>query len=99
MANGEHSLAYSPHTESIVNATSDVSVCIYPNPATERINVSSEGNITMLQIYSLNGSLQRIEGRNFGNNAAIDVTGLASGTYLLHITTDKGSTTKRIIVK
>ena len=88
-----------PHTERIDNATSDVSVCIYPNPATERINVSSEGNITMLQIYSLNGSLQRIEGRNFGNNAAIDVTGLASGTYLLHITTDKGSTTKRIIVK
>ncbi len=88
-----------PQSQAVDIVAENVGVCVYPNPSSDIVNVSADGNISMIQIYSINGSLQRIEGRQFGNSASIDINGLAAGTYLIRIATDKGTATKRLMVK
>lgn len=87
------------HSTQKIEEPSDIAISTYPNPATKAINVAAEADITMLQLYSLQGSLMRVEGRNFGINATLDIDGIAAGTYLLNITTSKGNTVQKVVIK
>lgn len=92
-------LNHSTQTQERIELPADVAVNIYPNPTAETINVTAEADITMLQLYSLQGSLMRVEGRNFGSNATLDIDGIAAGTYLLRIVTSKGNTVQKVVIK
>lgn len=71
---------------------------IYPNPAGQIINIQTPGeNINSVTVADLNGRI--VIQRPFSNitTAQIDISGLSSGTYLVAITTDTGTTTKKIV--
>lgn len=75
-----------------VTCTNDLSVddyakvtfSVYPNPAKDNLFVKSLQSIDEVKIYSLNGVLVKTV-LNVQNEAAIDVSGLASGIYVMKI--------------
>ncbi len=71
---------------------------IYPNPASDVLNIdSSDINITSVSLKNTLGKTVYIN--NTSNVDTIDVSGLPSGFYLLEITSSTGSTaTKKVIV-
>ncbi len=72
------------------------SVKVYPNPVTERLAIQTTGE-TVLQaaIYDLNGRLCI----NSANVNIVDTSALAPGMYLAKITTEKGTSTFRVVKK
>lgn len=65
---------------------------IYPNPASERIYINSNGNylIQSLKVIDLNGKLFINENSFNLPLATIDISNLANGIYLIELNTDKG---------
>ena len=57
-------------------------LCIFPNPAYDFVNVSSTSNLQYIEIYSIDGQLMKCEYVDT-ENAKINVSDLAPGTYIL----------------
>ena len=66
---------------------------IFPNPTTDNININSESDIQMVEIYNLQG--QRVAVEN-GNVRTLNVSNLSNGMYLLKVTTEKGVSSYKI---
>jgi len=67
---------------------------LYPNPVTNTLNISSDENVESVFIYSLSGALVKSVK---GNVESIDVSNFTSGSYLVSVTTDQGTSTQKII--
>ncbi|MGC1630577.1 MAG: T9SS type A sorting domain-containing protein, partial [Gelidibacter sp.] len=74
----------------------DNSIKAYPVPAKTVINIKIPDNETVknIRIFSIKGVLIKES-----NDLKTDVKNLASGQYILEITTNKNSTYKKIIIK
>lgn len=72
---------------------------VYPNPVNNVINISNAENILVngVEIVDLNG--RTIKSSQFDGvaNTEINVSDLASGVYMMTISSDKGTTTKKIV--
>jgi hypothetical protein len=81
---GEYVLAFGDRT--ILNAgteKSDKKVRFFPNPASNQLNVISEGTATQeITIYDLNGTIQ-LHQKLKDNFSVIDLSGLNSGIYFI----------------
>lgn len=74
------------------------SVSIYPNPATDVLNLSSIGSdISSVQIVDLNG--RQVIAKSFSNvsEAQINVNELSTGMYLINITSGDKTVTKKFL--
>ena len=80
---------------------------IYPNPATNFMQVQLPNNtpINSLQVFNLNGQMvfqnNVSTNNNNGNNsnyAIIDVQNLLSGVYLLQVVTNQAVISQRFVV-
>jgi len=71
-------------------------VNVYPNPATDVINIKTPDNVLRVEVYSLQGQLVKIE---TGDVNSISVKDLANGMYTLKLTTDKGTSIHKIVKK
>ena len=72
------------------------SVKVYPNPVTDRLAIQTSGEIVLQAgIYDLNGRLCI----NSANANTVDTSALAPGMYLAKITTEKGTSTLRVVKK
>ena len=69
---------------------------VYPNPVTENVFIRTDENVRNVSIFSTTGSLVKTEN---GNVKSIDVRGLGTGMYIVKITTQSGTVTKKIIKK
>lgn len=70
---------------------------LYPNPAQSRILVSANEIIISVKLLDLTGkSILALEPQL--NNVELDVQNLAKGSYLLHIQSTSGQTTKKVII-
>jgi pectate lyase len=69
---------------------------LYPNPVSGELNIDSDKAIQKVEVYNLTGSLLNAYQ---GNNASIDMSNLANGTYLVKVHTASSVTTKIIIKK
>ncbi|MDR6969142.1 hypothetical protein J2X31_003169 [Flavobacterium arsenatis] len=68
----------------------------YPNPVKNILNLSYEQNITDVAVYNLLG--QEIITKKFNaNQTQIDMSGLASGTYLVKVTANNTNKTFKVI--
>jgi hypothetical protein len=74
------------------------SIRIYPNPATDVINVCSNQDIQFIRIFNNTGKLLLHNEPNTGQ-VQLQVNSLNTGIYLLQISTKSGVYTKKIIVK
>ena len=90
------------HTDNVgVQSWLAKSVTLYPNPATEMVNVVvSDANITItgLEVYNVYGQIvETFHGTSLQNRATINVSGLADGMYYVRVTTDNGVVTKNFV--
>ena len=73
---------------------------IYPNPTKGQFNIVIADNVTGkvdVQIVSITGKLvQKLSIGNGVNN--MDISGMASGMYIINISTDKGSSSHKLIL-
>ena len=77
----------------------DVSLRLYPNPASNAIVISAAGKeIRNVQIYSASGaSIGSVA--EVGTEVRYDVSGLAPGVYIAKVATDSGTEVLRFMVK
>jgi hypothetical protein len=95
--NGGDSLYYYFHTvvglHDITASLNDIS--IYPNPATNEINIISLQKST-IEISNSNGQIIKTVNHDSGETS-IDIEDLSSGVYFVRLKSDKEIVTKRII--
>ncbi len=74
---------------------------LYPNPATNVVNITNVENMQVNQITVYNLAGKQISKQDYNNQAEIqlNVEHLASGTYLLYLQTAQGTTVKQFIKK
>jgi hypothetical protein len=70
---------------------------IFPNPASDILQLSSLENVTSFQVFNLLG--QPLITKSNPQNSAIDISGLNSGIYLIKIWKDGSDHTFRFIKK
>ena len=70
---------------------------VYPIPSSKRLIIEGTFSESNYKIFTLNGKL--ISNNNFYNKTTIDLGAIAKGNYLLKITTNSGSNTRKIIVE
>lgn len=81
-------------------STSDISkaqVTIYPNPVSDYLKIKTAGEkVLNVKVYSFKGSLvSNLDGKA----DSFDLKHLPAGNYIISVTTDKGTVTKKIIKK
>ena len=69
-----------------------------PNPASDQVTVMSSFRIERIEIYTLTG--QRVMQENVGGlSSQVDISSLSKGTYIVRIHTNRGVSSKRLVVK
>ena len=91
------SATYNFMTVGIDDHTLDNSVTVYPNPTSGLIQIENgEWRMENVEVYDVYGKLlSTVE--VFSNNATLDLSGYAKGTYFVRVTTEKGVVTKRVV--
>ena len=69
---------------------------VYPNPATNVININTANQVERVEIFNMQGQLVKAE---TGAVNSISVKDLANGMYTLKLTTDNGTSMHKIIKK
>ena len=72
----------------------EVSVSVYPNPATSQLKISSTQTITAITIKDITG--KDVGSPEFNNNS-IDISYLSKGLYFLQIETTGGSVVEKFV--
>lgn len=75
-----------------INDIEKSKIKIYPNPAKDFINITSEKPVKSVEIYDTLGRLIKTE-----SSDKINVTQLSKGNYLLKMKTDSGETIEKFI--
>ncbi len=78
-----------------VNESALAQISVYPNPATDVINIKTPSNIQVT-----GATLYDLLGKNTGvvmANGQVDVSALSRGVYMLTIETNEGSLTQKIV--
>ena len=73
----------------------DTTLKLYPNPATDKINVSTKMKISRLVLYDVYGKLVL---KKENNTNSIDVSRLNSGVYFLEVSSNNEKVVKKVIV-
>lgn len=76
---------------------SSMETTIYPNPALEKVMIKAEGEYD-IHILDLNGKSIH-DSNNIIGIHEINIKSVEPGTYLIQLTTEKGTETHRLIVK
>jgi hypothetical protein len=74
---------------------------IFPNPATNVVNITNSDNMLLQQVTIYNISGKQLSTQTFNNQVEIqlNVENLASGTYMLHLQTNQGTAVKKLVKK
>ena len=72
---------------------------VSPNPANDFISVTNSDNILVsgISITDLNGRVVKQISYANVSDIHVNISDLASGMYMMNITSDKGSVTKKIV--
>jgi hypothetical protein len=87
-------------TAATANFNLDGAIDLYPNPADNTINISTQSNIMVQTVNIFNALGQSVKSDTIGNlskTSTIDITNLKTGTYFIEILTDSGKTTRKFI--
>lgn len=74
---------------------------MYPNPATNVVNITNSENMLVQQVIIYDISGKQLSTQSFNNEVQIqlNVENLPSGTYMLHIQTNAGTAVKKLVKK
>ncbi|RLD50463.1 MAG: hypothetical protein DRJ05_19590, partial [Bacteroidetes bacterium] len=73
-------------------------ISVFPNPATDLVNIQSDFNITNIKVYNYAGQMVNFETVN-SKIYQVNTSGLNAGIYFFQINTTEGSISKRIIIQ
>lgn len=76
--------ASSSGVEDVV-AGKDVTLSVYPNPATDIVTVKAGEEINQLAIYSLTGAQMGVDAQVNGGEATLNVSALQNGAYIINV--------------
>jgi hypothetical protein len=83
---------------SATNKPETAKFSIYPNPATDVLNITGDSKMENIRLVNLAG--QTIYESNVNaNEFRIETGSIPSGLYLLNITTEKGSVTRKVSIR
>ena len=77
-----------------INDVNKVNVAVYPNPASDKLNVEGEG-ISEVQLMDING--RTVMSANKGG--MLNIASLANGVYVIRVVTAEGVHTQKIVKK
>ena len=86
------------NTVSIRNANLDNAIMLQPNPADRQVTVSAPLPLKRVEVYDMAGRLVEAHQPN-GTTLQIDLKAYPTGTYLVKVTTNNGTTTKKLVVR
>jgi hypothetical protein len=72
-------------------------VVVYPNPTTDYIIISGIESDAKVEVYSITGQI--IKSKEFSNEVTLSMSDVTSGIYLVKISNDNLSITRKIVVK
>jgi hypothetical protein len=81
-----------------INETGKSSVMIFPNPATEVVNIKSDATIATIEVMNFVGQTVYTVSDVRLKTAKVNVTTLTAGVYFVKVTTDQGIRTAKITV-
>ncbi len=85
-------------TETGISENSEISVRIYPNPASDYLNVEADKKISELILISSTGQI--VKSKYFNNRSVtLNVSGLQKGIYILQIRTKEGVAFRKIQIR
>ncbi|WP_290838323.1 endonuclease [Flavobacterium sp.] len=73
-------------------------VTVYPNPAHDRINISSDRDLQDIEVISVNGQVVRHIDHPTFSNQEFTIENLPNGFYLIKLSTGEQSIVKKVIV-
>ncbi|MBR1774291.1 MAG: T9SS type A sorting domain-containing protein [Bacteroidales bacterium] len=76
----------------------DIFTLVYPNPAKDIINISSSEQINEVEIINFAGQIV-YSSKEKSKNLTINTQNFEKGNYLVQIQTDKGLSTKKIVIE
>lgn len=83
------------------NSTNDIEsahqLIFYPNPANDLLNINTGGQQSLVEIYNVTG--QRILSNEHRDNAAIDISGIADGHYILSVKNADGTAKEKLLIR
>ncbi|MDL2228021.1 T9SS type A sorting domain-containing protein [Bacteroidales bacterium OttesenSCG-928-K03] len=79
--------------EDLTNQDKNIEICIYPNPAIDKINISAN-NCEIKSVVVFNQIGQKVKQTNA---LEIGISDLPSGIYILQINTDKGIVNEKVL--
>lgn len=80
----------------------NTSVNVYPNPATDLVNVdinSRENGMFTINVYNTVGSLVLSQQAEGNSTETLDVTNLPAGLYMMEVSGENGKTVRKLIKK
>lgn len=83
---------------SILSITNNSELSVYPNPASEQVNIKSELTIETITVYNFAGQIVFAETVN-NTNYRVNTSKLGAGIYLFQIETKEGRIATRIIIE
>ena len=95
---GETTPAPENGTNEDVHFTADRYTYVMPNPASGNVTVASSFRIGDVELLDLNGK-SHLRTTVDGLSAALDISSLPAGTYIVRITTSAGTAYKKLVVK
>lgn len=92
--------AVPPHILSVTNVLAE-QFNLYPNPATDRVNITNNENYLVNQVVIYDVTGKQLSTQTFNNESEIqlNIENLASGVYMLHIETNEGTAVKKLVKK
>jgi len=82
-----------------MNEWSSEGMTVWPNPAQEQLNIRVDGSLNGVELLDVTGRVVGIAAQANGNEAKLDVSGMAPGEYLLRVRTNERTALQRIVVR
>jgi hypothetical protein len=85
------------------NGLGDNKICslsMYPNPASDRINLTSDQPLQSIVILDVSGRTVLVRSLNFNKSYSLELAELPKGYYILKLTTSSGNqVTRKVIIE
>ena len=77
----------------------DNEVSLYPNPASDRVNITSIHDMTRITVVNYVGQVVYVEDVDGANKVELETDSYQTGVYVVRIETESGIITKRVVIK
>ena len=79
-----------------VGEHSTMMVNVFPNPVVDKLIVETSENVSLLEIYNINGALVYSQ-KNCSDRIEVQVQDFAFGTYMIRLTTNNAVEVRRFV--